>query len=86
MGDYQRHHERSQHEDEIEFVDKKASHRGTNIASVIRVLIEEHHAVLGLANQTDKISELKKKIRKDTIASFCGISCLWTEGSNARQR
>ena len=61
MGDYQRHHDRSQHKDGIEFVDKKASHRGTNIASVIRVVIEEHHGVLGLANQTDKVSELKKK-------------------------
>jgi len=49
-----------QHEDEIEFVDKKATHRSTNEDSVIRAVVQEHRAVLGLANPTDKISELKK--------------------------
>jgi len=47
-------------EDEVEFVDKKASNESTNEASVIRAAIEEHRAVLELANPTDKISELKK--------------------------
>jgi len=48
------------HEDEVEFVDKKASKVSTNEASAIRAVIKEHRAVLGLANPTDKISELKK--------------------------
>jgi hypothetical protein len=48
------------HEDEIEFVGEKASRRSTNEASVIRAVIQEHRAVLGLANPTDKISELRK--------------------------
>jgi hypothetical protein len=72
-------------EHEIESVDKKKSRRSTNEASVIRAVIQEHRAVLGLANPTDKISELKK-IRKDTIASSCAILCFWTENSSARQR
>jgi hypothetical protein len=59
---------------EVEFVREKASCRCTNGASVIRAAIQEHRAVLGLANPTDKMSELKK-IRKDTIASSCTISC-----------
>jgi hypothetical protein len=46
--------------DGIEFVDKKASKEITNEASVIRAAIQVHRAVLGLANPTDKISELKK--------------------------
>jgi len=38
------------YEVEIEFVDKKASRRSTNEASVIRAAIQEYRAVLGLAN------------------------------------
>jgi hypothetical protein len=49
------------HEDEVEFVDKKASNETTNEASAIRAVIQEHRAALGLANPTDKISELKKR-------------------------
>jgi len=56
------------HEDEIEFVDKKASNECTNEASLIRAVIQEHRAVLGLVNPADKISELEK-IRKDTTSS-----------------
>jgi len=56
------------HEDEIEFVDKKATRRSTNEDSVIRAVIQEHRAVLGLVNPADKISELEK-IRKDTTSS-----------------
>jgi len=56
------------HEDEIEFVDKKASNECTNEASVIRAVIQEHRAVLGLVNPADKISELEK-IRKKTTSS-----------------
>jgi hypothetical protein len=48
------------HEDEIEFVDEKTSHRSTNEASVIRAPIQEHRAALGLANRAAKVSELKK--------------------------
>jgi hypothetical protein len=48
------------HEDQIEFVGEKTSRRSTNEASIIRAVIREHRAVLGLANPTDKISELKK--------------------------
>jgi len=47
-------------EDEIELVDKKTSRKRKNEASVIRAAIQEYRAVLGLANPTDKISELKK--------------------------
>jgi len=47
-------------EDEVEFVDKKTSRRSTNEASVIRAVIQEHRAILGLANPTEKVSELKK--------------------------
>jgi len=46
-------------EDEIEFVDKKASNESTNEASVIRAAIQERRADLGLANLAEKISELK---------------------------
>jgi len=49
-----------QNEDEVEFVDKKASNERTNEASVIRAVIQERRAILGLANPTDKIPELKK--------------------------
>jgi hypothetical protein len=62
------------HEDEVEFVDKKAPNESTNEASVIRVAKQEHRAVLGLANPTDKISELKKrqgKILSPPPAIFC---------------
>jgi len=48
------------HEDEIELVDKKTSRKRKNEASDIRAAIQEYRAVLGLANTTDKISELKK--------------------------
>jgi len=48
------------HEDAIELVDKKASRKRKNDATVIRAAINENRAVLGLANPTDKISELKK--------------------------
>jgi hypothetical protein len=48
------------HEQEIEFVGEKASNESTNEATVIRAAIQEYRAVLGLANTTDKISELKK--------------------------
>jgi len=47
-------------EDEVEFVDKKTSRRSTNEASVIRAVIQEHRAILGLANPSEKVSELKK--------------------------
>jgi len=47
-------------EDEVEFVDKKASKVSTNEASAIRTVIQEHRAVLGLPNPTDKVSELSK--------------------------
>jgi len=50
-----------QHEDEVEFVEKKASNESANEASVIRAAMQEHCAGLGLANQTEKISELKKR-------------------------
>jgi len=73
------------HEHEIEFVDVKASNKSTNEGSVIRAVLYEHRAVLGLANPKDKISDLKR-MRKDTIASSCGISCFWTESSNAKRR
>jgi len=49
------------HEGEVEFVDKKTSKESTNEASVTRAAIQEHRAVLGLVNPTDKISELKKR-------------------------
>jgi hypothetical protein len=49
-----------QHEDEIEFVDKKVSNENTSEASVIRALFQEDRLVLGLANPAEKISELKK--------------------------
>jgi len=48
------------HEDEVEFVEKKVSNESMNEDSVIRAVIKEHRAILGLANPTDKISELKK--------------------------
>ena len=48
------------YEDEVEFVDKKAPNESTNEASVIRAVIQERRAILGLANPTDKIPELKK--------------------------
>jgi len=57
-----------QHEDEIEFVDKKATHRSTNEDSVIRAVIQEHRAVLGLVNPAEKVSELEK-MGKDTTSS-----------------
>jgi len=47
-------------EDDIEFVDKKASNQSTNKVSVIRADLQEHRAVMGLPNPTDKISELRK--------------------------
>jgi hypothetical protein len=75
----------SRDEQEIEFVDKKASRRRTKEASVTRAAIQEHCAVLGLASPAESISELKK-MRKDTIASSCDLSCFWTENSNARRR
>jgi len=54
--------------DGIEFVDKKASKEITNAASVIRAVMQEHRAVSGLANPTEKISELKKdKERYDRL-------------------
>jgi len=48
------------YEVEIEFVDKKASRRSANEASVIRAAIQEYRAVLGLANLAENLSELKK--------------------------
>jgi len=48
------------YEDEVEFVDRKASKESTNEASAIRAVLQEHRPLLGLANPTDKISELKK--------------------------
>jgi hypothetical protein len=56
-------------EDEIQFVDKKASNESTNEASVIRAVMQEHRTVLELANPAEKVSELKK-IRKDTTSSY----------------
>jgi len=75
-----------QNEDEVEFVDKKASNERTNEASVIRAVIQERRTILGLADPIDKIPELKKNIRKDTIASSCDISCFCTESPNAVRR
>jgi len=49
-----------QHKDETEFVGEMASHRRKNKDSVIRAAIQEHRAVLGLANPAEKISALKK--------------------------
>ena len=48
------------HEDEVEFVDKKESNESANEASVFRAGIQEHRAVLGLANPTNRVPELKK--------------------------
>jgi len=48
------------HEDEVEFVEKKASNESTNEASVIRAAMQENGAVMGLPNPTEKMSELKK--------------------------
>jgi len=45
---------------EIEFVDEKTSRTSTNVDSVIRATIQEHRAVLGLVNPTEKVSEMKK--------------------------
>jgi hypothetical protein len=50
-----------QHEDDVEFVDKKTSKGSTNEASVTRAAIQEHRAVLRLVNPTEKISKLEKK-------------------------
>jgi len=50
-----------QSEQEIEFFDKKTSRRRKNEAPVIRWVIQEHRAVLGLANPTEKLSEMKKR-------------------------
>jgi len=47
-------------DNEVEFVDKKASRRSTNEDSVIRAVIQAHRAISGLANPAGKISELKK--------------------------
>jgi len=56
------------HEDEIEFVDRKASRRRRFKTSVIRAVIQEHRAVLGLANSIENISELEKdKERYDRL-------------------
>jgi len=52
------------HEQEIEFFDKKTLHRRKNEASVICAVIQEYHAVLGLANPADKISATKKDKKK----------------------
>jgi len=49
-----------QHEKEIEFIDETTSLRGMNEDSVIRTVIQEHRAVLGLANPAEKISEWKE--------------------------
>jgi len=55
-------------EDEVEFVDEKASKVSTNEASANRAVIQEHRAVLGLPNPTDKVSELSKdKERYDRL-------------------
>jgi hypothetical protein len=62
------------HEDEVEFVHKKALRRSTNKAAAIRAAIREHRAVLGLANPTDKISELKKdKERCNRLVLRCFV-------------
>jgi len=39
---------------------RRRQKRSTNEVSVTRAAIQEHRAVLGLVNPTDKISELKK--------------------------
>jgi len=52
------------HEDEIEFIDKKTSHRSKSEASVIRARIQEHRGVLRRADPTEKISELKKNMQR----------------------
>ena len=58
----------SQNEDEIKFVGAKASNESTNEASVIRAVIGEHRAVLGLPNPAEKRSELKNiKERYDRL-------------------
>jgi len=56
------------HEDEVEFVDKRASNESTDEASVIRAVIQEHRAVSGLTNPTEKVLDLKKdKERYDRL-------------------
>jgi hypothetical protein len=56
------------HEDEIEFVDRMASNENTNAASAIRAVIQEHRAVSGLTNPTEKVLDLKKdKERYDRL-------------------
>jgi len=60
MGHHRCHHERPHHEDEIEFLDKKTPFWRTNEGSVIRVALDDHRAVLGLANPVEKASDMLK--------------------------
>ena len=50
----------SKNEQEIEFVDKKTSHRRMNEASVNRTTIKEHRAALGLVNPIENVSDMEK--------------------------
>jgi len=45
---------------EIEFVDMKTSRRCLSEASVIRAAIQEHRAVLALANRAEKVPDMKR--------------------------
>ena len=49
------------HEDEIDFVDKKAPNESTNEASVIRAVVQEHCPVLGMPTPAEKASDMKKR-------------------------
>jgi len=53
-----------QYEQEIEFVHKKTSRRRKNEASVISAAVQEHRAVLRLANAAEKVSATKKVKKK----------------------
>jgi len=50
----------SKNEQETEFVNKKTSRRRKNEASVIRAVMHEHRAALGLANRAEEVLDMKK--------------------------
>jgi len=68
----------NKNEQEIEFVDKKRSHRRKKEVSAICVVLE-------LANPVEKVSEMEND-GKDVIPSFCVKSWSWIESSNAKRR
>jgi hypothetical protein len=49
------------HEDEIEFIDEKKSLRSMNEDSVIRAVIQEHRAGLGLGEPSSKDIRVEKR-------------------------